>query len=285
MTRRGLAALAAAVLVALLGCSPSAARSSGTSPASSAPPSSPAPAGGPTAPGTCTPDYCVPADWDTALASTPLPQVPPFSEPLNVIIGARSTVTLAQLQQALGSNWKTVSTATEVSVAGIRIKCISTEKASVGGSGYVPEQQSWRLGGCLHGNELSLTGNELHVRLWNQKVPGSSQGAWFAAASYETMCVDRDGRLQPVLANKTWTILHAGSAYHCVDGGQGTFTSLHPNGYDDGATSFAAAVGAAATAKGWKVATRVITRPATGNDLGEGKIPFSTRVYVITITT
>ena len=50
-------------------------------------------------------------------------------------------------------------------------------------------------GGCLKGNELSLSGNELHVRFWNQKVPGSSQGAWFAAASYETMCVDRDGRL------------------------------------------------------------------------------------------
>jgi hypothetical protein len=237
------------------------------------------------APGTCTADYCGPADWDTARASTPLPQVPPFSEPLNVIISARSTVTLAQVQQALGSNWKTVSTATEVSVAGIHIKCISVEKANVGGKGYAPEEQSWRLGGCLKGNELSLSGNELHVRLWNQTVPGSSRGAWFAAASYETMCVDRDGRLQPASANKAWTILHSGAAYHCVDGGQGTFTVRHPNGYNDAATDFTGAVQAAAAARGWKATVQLITRPAEGIDLGEGKIPFSTKVYVITVTT
>jgi hypothetical protein len=277
MTRRGLVAVLAAIPIALTSCSLSGSASTqGTVTAPTAPSTM--------APGTCTPDYCAPADWDTALASTPLPQVPPFSEPLNVIIGARSTVTLAQVQQALGSNWKTVSTATEVNVAGVRVKCISVEKANVDGMGYVPEQQSWRLGGCLRGNELSLSGNELHVRFWNQKVPGSSQGAWFAAASYETMCVDRDGRLQPASANKTWTILHPGAAYHCVDGGQGTFTSLHQNGYDDGAIDFAGAVEAAAAAKGWKVASQTITRPATGSDLGEGKIPFSTRVYVITIT-
>jgi hypothetical protein len=234
--------------------------------------------------GTCTTGYCVPADWDTARASTPLPQVPPFSEPLNVIISARSTVTLAQVQQALGSDWKTVSTATVVSVAGIHVKCISTEQANLSGTGYAPEQQSWRLGGCLRGNELSLSGDELHVRLWNQKVPGSPAGAWFAAASYETMCVDRDGRLQPVLDNKTWTILHSGAAYHCVDGGQGTFTSRHQNGYDDGAIDFAGAVEAAAAAKGWKVTAQIITRHAEGTGLGEGKIPFSTRVYVLTIT-
>ena len=278
MTRRGLVAVLAAIPIVLASCSPSGSVSPQGSPSPQAPPSA-------MAPGTCTPGYCVPADWDTALASTPLPQVPPFSEPLNVIIGARSTVTLAQVQQALGSNWKAVSTATEVSVAGIRIKCISAEKANVNGKGYVPEQQSWRLGGCLQGNELSLRGNELHVRFWNQKVPGSSQGAWFAAASYETMCVDRDGRLQPASANKTWAILHPGAAYHCVDGGQGTFTSLHQNGYDDGAIDFASAVKAAAVAKGWKVTGQIITRPAEGTDLGEGKIPFSTRVYVITITT
>jgi hypothetical protein len=235
-------------------------------------------------PGTCTPGYCVPADWDTALASTPLPQVPPFSEPLNVIISARSTVTLAQVQQALGSSWKTVSTATEVNVAGIEVKCISAEKANVDGTGYLPEQQSWRLGGCLRGNELSLSGNELHVRFWNQKVAGSPQGAWFTAASYETMCVDHDGRLRPVTADKTWTILHPGAAYHCVDGGQGTFTAQHQNGYDDGASDFASAVTAAAAARGWKASSQVLTRPAEGTNLGEGKIPFSTRVYVITIT-
>lgn len=268
----------AAIPIALTSCSSSALTSAQVPPPVTGPAASSAMVAG-----TCTADYCDPADWDTARASTPLPQVPPFSEPLNVIISARSTVTLAMVAQALGSTWKSVSTATEVNVAGIHIKCISLEKANVAGKGYVPEQQSWRLGGCLKGNELSLSGNELHVRFWNQKVPGSSRGAWFAAASYETMCVDRDGRLQPASANKTWTILHPGAAYHCVDGGQGTFTALHPNGYDDGATDFAGAVAAAAAAKGWTVTSQVITRPAAGSDLGEGKIPFSTRVHVITI--
>ena len=271
----------AAIPIALTSCSSSSALTSAQAPPSvtgAATASAPAP-------GTCTADYCGPADWDTARASTPLPQVPPFSEPLNVIISARSTVTLAQVQQALGSNWKTVSTATEVSVAGIHIKCISVEKANVGGQGYAPEEQSWRLGGCLKGNELSLSGNELHGRLWNQTVPGSSRGAWFAAASYETMCVDRVGRLQPASANTAWTILHSGAAYHCVDGGQGTFTVRHPNGYNDAATDFTGAVQAAAAARGWKATVQLITRPAEGIDLGEGKIPFSTKVYVITVTT
>ena len=288
MARRGLVAVLAAIPIALTSCSPRAATSPQAPPSSSAasggngtaaPSASPA-----MAPGTCTVDYCVPADWDTALAPTPLPQVPPFSEPLNVIIGARSTVTLARLQQALGNSWKTVSTATEVSVAGIRVKCISLERANVAGHGYVPEQQSWRLGGCLKGNELSLSGNELHVRFWKQEVPGGTRGAWFAAASYETMCVDRAGTLRPASASKAWAILHPGAAYHCVDGGQGTFTAAHENGYDDGARDFAGAVEAAAASAGWRVTSRVITRPAEGSNLGEGKIPFSTRVYVITIT-
>jgi hypothetical protein len=278
MARRGLAAVLAAIPIALTSCSTSALTSAQVPPPVTVPASSPA-----GAPGTCTAGYCVPADWDTARASTPLPQVPPFSEPLNVIVSARSTVTLAQVQQALGGNWKSVSTATEVSVAGIHIKCISVEKANVDGKSYAPEEQSWRLGGCLKGNELSLSGNELHVRWWNQAVPGSSRGAWFAAASYETMCVDRDGRLQPASANKAWTILHPGAAYHCVDGGQGTFTAMHPNGYDDAATDFAGALDAAAAARGWKVTGQLVTRPAEGINLGEGKIPFSTKVYVITI--
>lgn len=268
----------AAIPIALSSCSTSALTSAQAPPSVTGSAASAA-----AAPGTCNAGYCGLADWDTARASTPLPQVPPFSEPLNVVISARSTVTLAQIQQALGSNWKTVSTATEVSVAGIHVKCISVEKANVDGKGYAPEEQSWRLGGCLKGNELSLSGNELHVRWWSQAVPGSSRGAWFAAASYETMCVDRDGRLRPASASKAWTILHPGAAYHCVDGGQGTFTARHPNGYDDAATDFTGAVEAAATARGWKATVQLITRPAEGIDLGEGKIPFSTKVYVITI--
>jgi hypothetical protein len=100
MARRGLAAVLAAIPIALTSCSTSALTSAQVPPPVTVPASSPA-----GAPGTCTAGYCVPADWDTARASTPLPQVPPFSEPLNVIVSARSTVTLAQVQQALGGNW------------------------------------------------------------------------------------------------------------------------------------------------------------------------------------
>jgi hypothetical protein len=101
----------AAVAIALTGCA-----KSGTSPASTT--------GSTAQEKNCTADYCDPADWDTSRAATPLKQIPPFAEPLNVIISARSTVSLAQIQRALGG-WKTVSTATTVSVTGIHIKCIS----------------------------------------------------------------------------------------------------------------------------------------------------------------
>ena len=82
---------------------------------------------------TCSsPDYCPPASWDTAKASTPLAQIPAFSEPLNVVISARSTVSLAAIQKAMGK-WDTVSTATTVSPSGIHLKCISSEQADVTG--------------------------------------------------------------------------------------------------------------------------------------------------------
>jgi hypothetical protein len=230
----------------------------------------------------CDADYCPPADWNTAQASTPLPQIPPFVEPLNVVISARSTVALSAVQQAL-SDWRTVSAATSVSLRGIHLKCISTEKANVTGSGYLPQTAAWRLGGCVKGNDLSITGDEDHVRIWNQPVPGSKYGAWFIAASYETMCLVRDGTLQTAAANKEWAALHPGSAYHCVDGGPATFHAKHPDGYDAGATDFAAAVVAAAGGRGWHVTERVITVSRTAS-AGEGGVPFSDRVYLLTVT-
>jgi hypothetical protein len=230
----------------------------------------------------CTADYCTPADWDTARASTPLAQIPPFVEPLNVIISARSTVSLAAIQQALG-NWHTVSTATTVSVLGIHIKCISSELADVTGGGYLPQHAAWRLGGCVDGNKLSLAGNEDHVRIWNQPVAGSRYGAWFIAASYETMCVDRDSALEPASDHVAYAALHAGSTYHCVDGGPGSFHATHPDGYNDAAMDFSAAIVTAARGHGWQVTMRTVTVPR-GASAGEGGVPFGSTAYVLTVT-
>jgi hypothetical protein len=230
----------------------------------------------------CNVDYCAPADWDTARASTPLPQIPPFSEPLNVVISARSTVSLAAIQQALG-NWTTVSTATTVSVFGIHLKCISAENADVTGQGYLPQQAAWRLGGCVGGNELSLSGNEDHLRIWHQPVAGSRYGAWFIAASYETMCLVRNGKLQTASANKAYAALHPGSAYHCVDGGPGSIRTAHPDGYDDAAADFTAALAAAATSRHWQITQRTTTVPRAATS-GEGSVPFSKTLYILTLT-
>jgi hypothetical protein len=234
----------------------------------------------PTAP--CNTDYCDPLDWATPQASTPLTQIPPFVEPLNVIISARSTVPLADIEQALGK-WKTVSTATAVNLAGIRLKCISSEKAGVTADGYVPQRFAWRLGGCVDGNELSLSGDEDHARIWNQPVAGSKYGAWFIAASYETMCLVRDGRLQTASANKVYAALHPGSVYHCVDGGPGSFHSAHPDGYDDAATDMSAAIVAAAKSHGWQASERTVTVKRRASS-GEGGVPFNDTAYVLTVT-
>ncbi len=231
----------------------------------------------------CNADYCTPADWDTARASTPLTQIPPFVEPLNVVISARSTVSLAAIQQAL-DKWKTVSTATTVNLLGIHLKCISSETADVAGGGYVPQRVAWRLGGCVDGNELSLAGNEDHVRIWNQPVvAGSKYGAWFIAASYETMCLVRNGKLQTASANKAYAALHPGSAYHCVDGGPGSLHATHSDGYDDGAQDFTAAIVAAAKSRGWQVSQRTVT-VKRGASSGEGGVPFDGTASVVTVT-
>jgi hypothetical protein len=278
---------AASVLViavlALGGCTPTATTAATSSPPSA--PSAPAeatPGGSPGSTAGCNADYCPPADWDTARASTPLTQIPPFVEPLNVIISARSTVPLSDIQQALG-NWHTVSTATTVSVLGIHIKCISSEQADVTGGGYLPQHVAWRLGGCVDGNELSLSGNEDHVRIWNQPVAGSKYGAWFIAASYETMCVDYHGALAPASDHAAYAALHAGSAYHCVDGGPGSFHATHPDGYNDAAADFSAAIAAVAHGHGWQVTTRTVSVPR-GASAGEGGVAFGSTVYVLTVT-
>jgi hypothetical protein len=230
----------------------------------------------------CNADYCDPADWDTARATTPLSQIPPFVEPLNVVISARSTVSLADLQQALGQ-WKTVSTATTVNITGIHLKCISSEQADVAGGGYVPQSVAWRLGGCVDGNGLSLTGDEDHVRIWNQPVPGSAHGAWFVAASYETLCLVKNGVLRTASTDKLYAALHPGDAYHCVDGGPGSIHTAHPDGYNDAAADFAAAAVAAARSRGWHVSQRTVTVPR-GASAGEGGVPFGRTADVLTVT-
>lgn len=270
----------AAAVLALSGCHGSAASDASTPPGTAAQGTATGSAAG--VPAACNGDYCAPADWDTARASTPLTQIPPFTEPLNVVISAKSTVSLAQVQQALGT-WKTVSTATTVSVTGIHLRCISSEMADVAGTGYVPQHVAWRLGGCVDGNDLSLSGNEDHVRIWNQPVPGSRYGAWFIAASYETMCLVKNGKLQTATSDKGYAVLHPGTAYHCVDGGPGSITTTHADGYNDAARDFAAAVTAAAKAKGWQASQRTVTVPRRAST-GEGGVPFSRAVYVLTVT-
>jgi hypothetical protein len=230
----------------------------------------------------CNADYCDPASWDTARASTPLTQIPPFTEPLNVVISARSTVSLAAIQQALGQ-WKTVSTATTVSITGIHLKCISSEMADVAGGGYVAQRVAWRLGGCVDGNELSLAGNEDHVRIWNQPVPGSEYGAWFIAASYETLCLVKNGVLRTAGTDKLYAALHPSAAYHCVDGGPGSIRTAHPDGYNDAAADFTAAVVAAARSRGWHVSQRTAAVPR-GASAGEGGVPFGPAAYIVTVT-
>lgn len=270
------------VMAALAGCHGSATSTAATQAPTRAPAQASTAQASPGQATACNADYCTPADWDTARASTPLPQIPPFVEPLNVLISARSTVSLADIQQALGK-WKTVSTATTVNLLGIHLKCISSEMAAVTGSGYVPQHAAWRLGGCVDGNALSLTGDEDHVRIWNQPVAGSKYGAWFIAASYETMCLVRNGQLQTASANKAYAALHPGSAYHCVDGGPGSFHAAHPDGYNDAAQDFTAAIAAAARSRGWQVSDRTIT-VQRGAGSGEGGVPFGGTVSVLTVT-
>lgn len=231
----------------------------------------------------CSADYCAPADWNTDKATTPLPEIKPFVEPLNVVISARSNVSLYDIWTAL-SDWDPVDS-TWVDDEGINIKCISPEKADVAGRGFVTEAVALRLEGCYGGNKLSLSGNENHVRLWNQPVAGSKYGAWFISASYETMCVNYEGKLKPAADEVSYSVKHPGQVYHCIDGGPGTYHTKHPNGYEDGAKDFASAFVAAARRQGWTISERVITRPVAAHDnVGMDGVTFDGKVYLLTVT-
>jgi hypothetical protein len=124
----------------------------------------------------CTKDYSQPSNWDTAKVKSTTPGIADYTEPLNVIISACSTVSLGDIQAAPG-DWVTVYPSAEVTLDHAHIKCISPEEANVAGHGYATEQQAWRYKDCLEGNILSVAGLENHVRIWNQPVPGSKYGA------------------------------------------------------------------------------------------------------------
>jgi hypothetical protein len=143
---------------------------------------------------------------------------------------------------------------------------------------------AWRLKGCYGGNKLSFTGDENHVRIWHQPVPGSADGAWFVTASYEMACVAIHGKLKPFQAPDGSHRIHL-SFYHCVDGGPGSYHAKHPNGYDDGAEDFAADVARAARSQGWGFSQRDTTRPnIPGKDTDEDGVKFNNKVYVLTVT-
>ena len=97
------------------------------------------------------------------------------------------------------------------------------------------------------------------------------------------MCLVRNGKLQTASANKAYAALHPGSAYHCVDGGPGSLHTTHPDGYDDGAQDFTAAIVAAAKSRGWQVSQRTVT-VKRGASSGEGGVPFDGTASVLTVT-
>ena len=98
--------------------------------------------------GTCKPTKCPnayeqPTSWDTQRVDSDVPGIDDYIEPLNVIISACSTVSLSEIETALG-NWSTVHS-TWQDVDGLHFKCISSENADVAGHGYVAETVAWRL--------------------------------------------------------------------------------------------------------------------------------------------
>lgn len=237
-----------------------------------------------------TPDYCIPADWD---AHTPTDALIAGPEPLNVIIGANSTVTPTQLLAALGG-WQAVGIGN--SPFARPPSCISAEYANVtdqSNATPVAQAQSWRFGGCVLGNIDSLAGLENHARLWNQPVPGSPiGGAWFVTASYETAClVTSTGTIIPLKkATKAQLSLPSVHLWHCIDGSKG---SLLSNGYNVGAVVFVSSVKRAAAKKGWSVQVRYDERASgsssglgldSGAGAGLGGVAYSNQVAVLTIT-
>jgi outer membrane protein assembly factor BamB len=236
-----------------------------------------------------TPDYCVPPDWNAHTTSDGLVQ---GTEPLNVIISARSTVPLADILSAL-SRWHEVTTGVPPAVPD---GCMSVETADVAGGAQVPQQQSWRLDNCYSGNILSLRGNENHIRVWNQPVPGSTSGAWFITASFETACVQigsdltppppapyKAGDFIPAEQERVYALTHRKQATHCIDGStnsDGTKSSVGSAGYDHGASAFVDDIQAAAENKGWTFTGRTDPRPA---GVGLGGVPYIGGVEVVTV--
>lgn len=220
-------------------------------------------------------DYNAPPHWTTSQVGGLTPGV----EPLNVIISGCSNVSLDGIRNGL-SGWD--------SVPGF---CLSPEKADVTGSTFVSQQQSWRLESsgahlltCLEGNLRSLDGTENHVRGWHQPVAGTQFGAWFISASYETLCVDIHGTMQPARNYTTRQIIEfglTGLLWHCIDGSQG---SIGTDGYNRGAQDLVADIQAAAEPQNWDVHVQSIhTRAGTGEGHAGTGVPFNGTVYVVTV--
>jgi hypothetical protein len=117
--------------------------------------------------------------------------------------------------------------------------------------------------------------------LWQQ----ASSGAWFASASYETLCVDiADPGVDtgPILVPYDTAALEFQEVprfwWHCINGGAGSYGT---DGYNRGATDFAQALVTAAQLKGWSVTETEITGPQAGT--GENGVSFSNTVHVVTI--
>lgn len=221
--------------------------------------------------------YNTPASWTTS----PVRDLTPGVEPLNVIISGCSNVSLADIREGLG-DWGEVSTG-----------CLSPEKAHVTGSTFVDQQQSWRLESsslplsllptCIQGNDLSLDGEENHARIWNQPIQGT-HGAWFISASYETACVDVFGKMVPAKLLPAYELpidKALGLAWHCIDGSQG---SIGTDGYDRGAQDLVANIQTAAATQNWTVDVQTIQTPAgTGEGHDGTGVHFNGTVYVVTV--
>jgi sugar lactone lactonase YvrE len=230
---------------------------------------------------TCTIDYCVPRDWN-AHPGKDLPAVVQNDkllnrdEPLNVIFSAASDVKIDGILSALadsgGVPWRTVGRGT------FPPACMSVESADVNGAGRIPQEHSWRVGGCIEGNLLSRSGDENHARLWAQRVPSSGKQAWFATVSLETACLVLKDELH--IAYGDWRG-HLGRPWHCVNGGPGSIRGKK-NGYDMGARDLVNHVCAAAERRGWYASFRKDPRRA---GVGQNGVRYSGSVYVLRVDT